>query len=59
MEGSLMLAAQTLMRLDVPLRRVLHDVEEVRERRYDLLRERYRDAEPEGAERAASSEEQP
>jgi CPA2 family monovalent cation:H+ antiporter-2 len=38
MEGSLMLAAQTLMRLDVPLRRVLHDIEEVRGQRYELLR---------------------
>ncbi|MBI4988574.1 MAG: cation:proton antiporter [Rhodocyclales bacterium] len=44
MEGSLMLAAQTLLRLDVPLRRVLHDIEEVRGQRYELLRERYRDA---------------
>lgn len=43
MEGSLMLAAQTLTRLGVPLRRVLRDVEEARERRYELLRERYRD----------------
>ena len=46
MEGSLMLAAQMLLRLDVPLRRVLHDVEEVRGRRYESLRERYRDAGP-------------
>jgi CPA2 family monovalent cation:H+ antiporter-2 len=46
MEGSLMLAAQTLLRLDVPLRRVLHDVEEARARRYESLRERYRDAGP-------------
>ncbi len=45
-EGSLMLAAQTLLRLDVPLRRVLHDVEEARGRRYESLRERYRDARP-------------
>ncbi len=44
LEGSLMLAAQTLTRLDVPLRRVLRDVEDAREQRYDLLRERYRDA---------------
>jgi Kef-type K+ transport systems, predicted NAD-binding component len=44
MEGSLMLAAQTLTRLGVPLRRVLRDVEEARERRYELLRERYGDA---------------
>ena len=44
MEGSLMLAAQTLVRLDVPMRRVLRDVEEARRRRYELLRERYRDA---------------
>ena len=42
MEGSLMLAAQTLTRLDVPLRRVLADIEEARVRRYELLRERYR-----------------
>ena len=46
MEGSLMLAAQMLLRLDVPLRRVLHDVEEARGRRYESLRERYRDAKP-------------
>ena len=46
MEGSLMLAAQMLLRLDVPLRRVLHDVEEARGRRYESLRERYRDAGP-------------
>jgi CPA2 family monovalent cation:H+ antiporter-2 len=45
-EGSLMLAAQMLLRLDVPLRRVLHDVEEARGRRYESLRERYRDAGP-------------
>jgi len=44
MEGSLMLAAQTLTRLGVPLRRVLGDIEEARARRYELLRERYRDA---------------
>ena len=44
MEGSLMLAAQTLTRLGVPLRRVLGDIEEARERRYELLRERYGDA---------------
>ena len=44
MEGSLMLAAQTLTRLGVPLRRVLRDVEEARARRYDLLRERYSEA---------------
>ncbi|MBA3904354.1 MAG: potassium transporter [Rhodocyclaceae bacterium] len=49
-EGSLMLAAQTLMRLGVPLRRVLHDVEEARERRYELLRERYRDVVDSGKE---------
>ncbi|GMU50157.1 MAG: hypothetical protein AMXMBFR31_23830 [Candidatus Desulfobacillus denitrificans] len=41
MEGSLMLAAQTLTRLDVPLRRVLRDVDEARRRRYEFLRERY------------------
>ncbi len=46
MEGSLMLAAQTLLRLEVPLRRVLHGLEEARTRRYELLRERYRDAAP-------------
>ena len=45
-EGSLMLAAQMLLRLDVPLRRVLHDVEEARGQRYESLRERYRDAGP-------------
>ena len=44
MEGSLMLAAQTLTRLGVPLRRVLHDIEEARAQRYELLRERYHDA---------------
>ncbi len=44
MEGSLMLAAQTLTRLDVPLRRVLADIEEARARRYESLRERYRNA---------------
>jgi CPA2 family monovalent cation:H+ antiporter-2 len=47
MEGSLMLAAQTLMRLDVPLRRVLRDIEETRAARYESLRERYRAAPPE------------
>jgi CPA2 family monovalent cation:H+ antiporter-2 len=41
LEGSLMLAAQTLSRLDVPLRRVLKEIEAAREQRYDLLRERY------------------
>jgi len=45
MEGSLMLAAQTLTRLDVPLRRVLRDVEETRAARYESLRERYLGAE--------------
>jgi len=44
MEGSLMLAAQTLTRLDVPLRRVLRDVEEARAARYESLRERYQAA---------------
>ncbi len=43
-EGSLMLAAQTLTRLGVPLRRVLRDVEEARRQRYAALRERYREA---------------
>ncbi|MBI3150290.1 MAG: potassium transporter, partial [Betaproteobacteria bacterium] len=47
LEGSLMLAAQTLSRLDVPLRRVLKEIEAAREQRYDLLRERY--VEPEAA----------
>ncbi len=46
MEGSLMLAAQMLLRLDVPLRRVLHGMEEARAQRYESLRERYRDANP-------------
>jgi len=46
LEGSLMLAAQTLTRLDVPLRRVLRDVEEAREQRYEGLRERYRNLAP-------------
>ena len=46
MEGSLMLAAQTLTRLGVPLRRVLGDIEEARARRYETLRERYKDAAP-------------
>ncbi len=44
LEGSLMLAAQTLMRMEVPLRRVLHGIEEARSQRYALMRERYRDA---------------
>ncbi|MDR2240265.1 MAG: cation:proton antiporter [Zoogloeaceae bacterium] len=41
MEGSLMLAAQTLTRLGVPLRRVLRDITDARAKRYELLRERY------------------
>ncbi|MBI3140307.1 MAG: cation:proton antiporter [Rhodocyclales bacterium] len=43
LEGSLMLAVQTLTRLGVPLRRVLHAVEDVRRQRYATLQERYRD----------------
>lgn len=54
-----MLAAQTLMRLDVPLRRVLHDVEEASERRNDLLRERYRDAGPPAEMPTTMKEEKP
>ncbi len=54
LEGSLMLAAQTLTRLDVPLRRVLKEIEAAREQRYDLLRERYIGPPPETAERKAN-----
>lgn len=54
MEGSLMLAAQTLTRLGVPLRRVLRDVEEARELRYESLRERYHDNVREGEGTAAA-----
>jgi len=44
MEGSLMLAAQTLTRLGVPLRRVLGDIEDARAKRYELLHERYQES---------------
>ncbi|MBI3155502.1 MAG: potassium transporter, partial [Burkholderiales bacterium] len=43
LEGSLMLAAQTLTRLAVPLRRVLREIEHARGERYGILRERFRD----------------
>jgi CPA2 family monovalent cation:H+ antiporter-2 len=36
-EGSLMLATQTMMQLGVPLNRVLHTLREVREERYKLM----------------------
>ena len=49
LEGSLMLAAQTLLRVDVPLRRVLRDIEAARGLRYESLRERYRAADKEDA----------
>jgi len=49
LEGSLMLAAQTLTRLEVPLRRVLKEIEAAREQRYDLLRERFVETEPRAA----------
>ncbi|MCL4724138.1 MAG: NAD-binding protein, partial [Rhodocyclaceae bacterium] len=57
MEGSLMLAAQTLTRLDVPLRRVLRDVDEARRRRYEFLRERYLSAAADEFAPAAEREE--
>ncbi len=57
MEGSLMLAAQTLTRLDVPLRRVLRDVEGARAARYESLRERYQTAPQETARHAGDAEE--
>jgi monovalent cation:H+ antiporter-2, CPA2 family len=37
-EGSLMLATQTMLQLGVPLNRVLHTLREVREERYSLMR---------------------
>jgi CPA2 family monovalent cation:H+ antiporter-2 len=56
MEGSLMLAAQTLTRLDVPLRRVLRDIEEARAARYESLRERYQSAAAAGGDPAPATE---
>ena len=44
LEGSLMLAVQTLTRLGVPLERALADVQEVRTKRYRALQERFREA---------------
>ena len=41
LEGSLMLAVQTLTRLGIPLERALADVQEVRTKRYSALRERF------------------
>ncbi|MCO5098368.1 MAG: cation:proton antiporter [Rhodocyclaceae bacterium] len=44
LEGSLMLAVQTLTRLGIPLERALADVQEVRTKRYRALQERFREA---------------
>ncbi len=41
LEGSLMLAVQTLTRLGIPLERALADVQEVRTKRYSALQERF------------------
>jgi CPA2 family monovalent cation:H+ antiporter-2 len=43
LEGSLMLAVQTLTRMGVPLARALDDVQEVRRQRYGALRELFRE----------------
>ena len=56
LEGSLMLAAQTLTRLDVPLDRVMEGIGEARERRYETLRERYRQTGADAAPGAKTAE---